>query len=205
MESEYRMRLWVLRGALLFFAVQTSGEALSYIFGDLCQFDALFQEKYTRHLLLVRTHGTFSVMALCLGLLTFSPLTFRLRAHAWMGRAYAAAVGIGGLTAIPMALMAEGGWSTRLAFLLQAALWLGTISLAVWAARTGRFRFHRRSMVRNYALTYSAVVSRLLLHGLQQAGLDFSDIYPLLSWTWLFALLTAEWWVATWRSDAPTR
>lgn len=199
MESQYRYRLWIIRGAMLFFAVQTSTEAVSYIFGDFRQFDALFQEKYTRHLVLVRTHAAFSVLALCLGLLTLSPLTLRWRIHAWMGRIYGLAVTVGGVTALPMALMAEGGRSSQLAFFLQASLWLATLWTAIWAARQGRLALHRRFMVRNYALTYSAVLSRLLLHGLQQAGLEFGDIYPLLSWTWMAALAGAEWWLATWR------
>lgn len=181
--------------AMAFFALQACYEGLGYVFGDLRAFDPIFREKYIAHLTLVRTHGVASATALCLGLLTFLQWTRRKRVHAWMGRVYGASVMVGGLTALPMALMAEGGPGSRLAFFLQASLWLATIGLAVWAARGRRFFLHRRFMVRNYALTYSAVISRLLLHGLQEAGLAFGDIYPVLSWTWVIGLGVGEWWL----------
>ena len=188
--------IWV---AMAFFAVQATTEGLSYIFGDFRAFDPLFREKYVTHLTLVRTHGAASAAALCLGLLTFLRWTRRQKVHAWMGRAYGLSVRVGGLTALPMAMMAEGGASSRLSFLLLALLWLLTLTLAVVAARRRRFLLHRRFMVRNYALTYSAVISRLLLNGLQESGLLFQDIYPLVTWTWLIGLAVGEWWL--WYSD----
>jgi uncharacterized membrane protein len=181
--------------AVAFFALQATFEGLTYVFGDFRHFDPLFREKYTSHLVLVRTHGLASATALCMGLLTFLRWTRRQRIHAWMGRVYGMAVVVGGLTAVPMALMAEGGPTTRLAFLLQACFWLATITLAIAAARRKSFAWHRRFMVRNYALTYSAVISRLLLNGLQESGLLFDDIYPLLSWAWVVGLAMGEWWL----------
>jgi uncharacterized membrane protein len=180
---------------MAFFAWQASREGLTYVFGDFRGFDPLFREKYTANLTLVRTHGLASATALCLGLLTFPRWTRRQRVHAWMGRVYGLAVVVGGLTALPMALMAEGGPSTRLAFFLQASLWLATIAVALTAARGRRFALHRRFMIRNYALTYSAVVSRLLLNGLQEAGVPFEDIYAVLSWTWVVGLVVGDWWL----------
>lgn len=184
--------IWLCMG---FFAVQASVEGLSYIFGDIEAFDALFREKYQSRILLVRTHGVAGATALCLGLLTFPGWTRRRRIHAWMGRTYAMAVVVGGLTALPMAVMAEGGLPSKLAFFGQGSLWLITIVMAVGGARRRDFAFHRRAMVRNYALTYSAVISRLLLNGLQEAGLLFSEIYPLISWTWVMGLAAGEWWL----------
>ncbi len=191
--SKWAMALiWLCMG---FFAVQASVEGLSYIFGNIEAFDAIFREKYQAHLFLVRTHGVASATALCLGLLTFPRWTRRKKIHAWMGRTYAAAVVVGGLTALPMAVMAEGGLSSKFAFFCQGTLWLITIVMAVWGAQRGNFAFHRRAMVRNYALTYSAVVSRLLLNGFQEAGLFFSEIYPIISWTWVMGLAVGEWWL----------
>ena len=184
--------IWLCMG---FFAIQASSEALSYIFGDIEAFDAIFREKYQANLTLVRTHGVSAVTALCLGLLSFLPQTRRSALHAWMGRVYAFAVVVAGLTSLPMALMAEGGPSSKLAFFFQGSLWLVTIALAVSAARRKDFAFHRRAMIRNYALTYSAVISRLLLNGLQEGGLLFTEIYPLVSWTWVMGLAAGEWWI----------
>lgn len=184
---------------MLFFALQASSEGLYYIFGPLERFDAIFREKYSANLVLVRTHAVSSAAALCLGLFAFVQQTRRSKVHAWLGRVYATAVLVGGTTALPMALMAEGGWTSRLAFFLQGSFWLLTITIAVGAARAGRFRLHRRFMIRNYALTYSAVVSRLLLHGLQQSGMSFQEIYSVLSWTWVVGLAMGEWWL--WYSE----
>ena len=50
-------------------------------------------------------------------------------------------------------------------------------------------------MVRNYGLTYSAVVSRLLLNALQASGMLFENVYPLITWTWLMGLAVSEWWL----------
>lgn len=180
---------------MLFFAVQASTEGLSYIFGPLERFDSLFRDKYSEHIILVRTHAVSSVTALCLGLFAFVQETRRRRVHSRIGRVYAWGVLVGGLTALPMALMAEGGWTNRLAFFLQGSLWIATILVAVAAARQKRFTLHRRFMVRNYALTYSAVISRLLLTGLQESGFTFQEIYPLVSWTWVAGLAVGEWWI----------
>jgi uncharacterized membrane protein len=199
----------VIWWAMAFFAVQASFEGLTYILGDLRAFDPIFREKYAAHLTLVRTHGVAGATALCVGLLAFLRWTRKERLHAWMGRLYGGAVLLAGTTAMPMALMAEGGVSSRLAFFLQATFWVGTLLMAVRAARCGRFALHRRFMVRNYALTYSAVASRLLLNGLQHSGQEFADIYPLLSWTWVMGLAMGEWWL--WystrilRNEAPER
>ena len=180
---------------MLFFAVQASYEGLTYIFGPLERFDYLFREKYSANIILVRTHAIGSVTALCLGLFAFVAQTLKLKLHKGVGRTYALGVLVGGLTSLPMALMAEGGWTTRLSFFLQGIAWLLTMGWAVWAARNKKFRLHRRFMVRNYAITYSAVISRLLLHGLQESGLTFQQIYPVAAWTWVIGLSVGEWWL----------
>jgi uncharacterized membrane protein len=180
---------------MLFFAIQASVEGLTYIFGSLDEFDAIFHDKYAANLTLVRTHALSSATALCLGLFAFVRETRRRKVHKTIGRVYGLAVLVGGTTSLPMALMSEGGWTTRLSFFLQGSFWIATMCCAVWAARSKKFRLHRRFMVRNYALTYSAVISRLLLHGLQQSGLSFQEIYPVVSWTWVLGLAVGEWWL----------
>ena len=180
---------------MLFFALQASTEGLNYIFGPLDKFDPLFRDKYSVHIVLVRTHAVGSVLALCLGLFAFARQSRRYRVHPYVGRLYALGVLVGGATSLPMAWMAEGGWTNRLAFTLQGCLWLLTLGLAVRAARKKKFRSHRRHMVRNYALTFSAVISRILLTALQESGLTFQEIYPIVAWTWVVGLAVGEWWL----------
>lgn len=193
--ADQKFFIAVIWCCMLFFAVQASVEGLSYIFGPVEAFDFLFREKYSSNLLLIRTHAIGSVTALLLGLFAFALQARRCRVHPLVGRVYAAGVLVGGITALPMALMAEGGWTTRFSFFLMATLWILTMLIAVRAARSRRFALHRRFMVRNYALTYSAVISRLLLNGLQQGGFFFPDIYPLITWTWMIGLGVGEWWL----------
>jgi uncharacterized membrane protein len=185
---------------MLFFAVQASSEGLFYIFGPLEHFDSIFREKYSSHLVLVRTHAVASVLALSTGLFALSSRFLNWRLHRWLGRLYACGVIVGGITSVPMSLMAEGGWTTRLSFLLQGTTWMTSLALAVRAARAHHFALHRRWMVRNYAVTYSAVASRLLLNGLQEGGMAFQAIYPVVSWTWMLGLAAGEWWL--WYSGA---
>ena len=191
-----KFQIRVIWFCMMFFAIQAGTDGLGYIFGPLERFDPAFAAKYRANLYLVRTHAVFSALALVTGLLAFWQQTWKRRVHAWVGRIYGMGVVVGGVTGIPMALMAEGGVSSRLAFLLQALLWLTTMALAVSYARQKKFASHRRFMIRNYALTYSAVVSRLLFHGLQQMGIEFLDLYPVLSWTWVLGLSVGEWWIS---------
>lgn len=180
--------IWV---SMLFFAAQACYYAVTYIFGPLDGIDALFRAKYSANIVLVRTHAVGSIMALSLGLFAF----LRGKVHPVVGRLYALGVLVGGITSLPMALMAEGGWSNRLAFFLQGLLWIVTLLIAVYEARRRHFRRHRRFMIRNYALTYSAVISRLLLNGLQERGLTFQEVYPVVAWTWVMGWAVAEWWI----------
>ena len=196
MDQRSKFQVRVIWLCMLFFAIQASTDGLGYIFGPLERFDPAFAVKYQANLYLVRTHALFSAAALCTGLVAFWQQTWRGRVHAWVGRVYGVGVLIGGITGVPMALMAEGGVSSRLAFLLQVCLWLTSLILAVTYARRKKFAPHRRFMIRNYALTYSAVISRLLLHGLQQMGIGFLDLYPVLSWTWVLGLAVGEWWIS---------
>ncbi len=191
-ERLYIQGIWA---SLAFFAVQATYEAMFYIFGSTAEFDSLFRAKYVAYLPLIQTHGVSAATALCLGLLQFQKWTRRTRFHLHLGRIYLLSVAIAGLTALPMAAMAEGGFSSRASFMLMANLWLVTGWLALRTARSRDFAAHRRWMIRNYALTYSAVLSRLLLNGLQASGWDFLAVYPWVTWSWLFGLATGEWWI----------
>lgn len=193
-----RVQRAIIWSVLLFFAFQTASYAVPYILGDPTDFDPLFRGKYTRHLGIIVVHGLTASLALCLGPFQFWPWLRRQwpRQHRWLGQAYLLAVVGAATTALPMALMAEGGAVAKLSFLVLALAWLATAWQALRLARLRRFADHRVFMVRNYALTYGAVVFRLLLNGLQEAGLGFEAIYSTLSWSgWLLSLLTAELWL----------
>ena len=108
-------------------------------------------------------------------------------------RLYLLAVVLAGLTGVPMALRALGGPLSQAGFLLFDLLWLATAALAWTTALARQFGAHRRWMVRNYALTFGAVLVRLLLQGVQQYGLTLEQIYPVAGWlAWGSGLTVAE-------------
>ena len=144
----------------------------------------------------IYTHVFASVVALALGPFQFSA---RLRArhlalHRWSGRLYLG-VGVlaGGLAGLFMAAHAFGGPAARLGFVCLALGWLYTGLRAYLAIRARNIVSHRRSMVRNFALTFAAVTLRLWLPVSMASGLAFELAYPVIAWLcWVPNLLVAE-------------
>ncbi|MEU7853394.1 DUF2306 domain-containing protein [Nonomuraea sp. NPDC049141] len=128
------------------------------------------------HYYLLVAHVLTALVALVLGPLQFVPaIRARRRVHRTIGRCYLlAGVMPSGLTAIPVALL-SGRLITQIGLVIPAALWLLTGWLAFQAARRRDFVRHRNWMMRNYALTFLAVTSRVLVPLLLLAQVPFSD------------------------------
>ncbi|MFI7700102.1 DUF2306 domain-containing protein [Nonomuraea sp. NPDC049480] len=137
-----------------------------------------------RYYLLV-AHIFTALVALVLGPLQYVPAIrarrrARRRAHRTIGRCYLlAGVLPSALTAIPVALL-SGRLITQIGLTIPAVLWLATGWLATgWlafrAARRRDFVRHRQWMMRNYALTFLAVTSRVLVPLILLAQVPFSD------------------------------
>lgn len=109
------------------------------------------------------THVFTASVALVLGPLQFIPrIRARRRIHRTLGRIYLlAGVVPAALTAIPVAMW-SGHLLTQISLTVAAVLWLITGGLAYRAARRRDFAAHRAWMMRNYALTFLAVTSRIL-------------------------------------------
>ncbi|WP_327000245.1 DUF2306 domain-containing protein [Dactylosporangium sp. NBC_01737] len=111
--------------------------------------------------------------------LTAGPLQFiaavraRRRVHRALGRTYLlAGVLPSAVTAIPVALW-SGRPLTQIGLTTAAVLWLLTGGLAYRAARRRDFVAHQQWMTRNYALTFLAVTSRILVPLLLLAWIPF--------------------------------
>ena len=188
-----------VRAALTLAAWITGLLSLAYLL-EPTSFDPVFRDKYLAHLRLVLLHGVSGVLALCLGPLLLFPDPLGLGwgklssvAHRLLGRLYVGAVLVGAVTGRELAEMAFGGGVARAGFLLLALLWLFTVWRAFILARAGLVLAHRRWMARNYALTFSAVTLRALLHLGQMAGLSFAVLYPWAAWScWVPNLMLAE-------------
>ena len=140
-------------------------------------------------------HAGGGILALSLGLWGFWQ-AFRnkyLQLHRWMGRIYLLAVLVGGTAGLYMAVTAFGGLPTRIGFGMLASLWLITGAMAYVHIRRGNVRIHRQWMIRNYALTFSAVMLRLWLPLFFALRYEFPDAYRTAAWLcWVPNLLVAE-------------
>lgn len=128
------------------------------------------------HYYLLVGHVFTALIALVLGPLQFVPaIRARRRVHRTIGRCYLL-VGVvpSALTAIPVALL-SGRLITQIGLTIPAVLWLLTGLLAFRAARRRDFVRHQNWMMRNYALTFLAVTSRVLVPLFLLAQVPFSD------------------------------
>ena len=119
-------------------------------------------------------HVCTAAVALIVGPAQFIPrIRARRRVHRTLGRIYLlAGVLPAAVTAIPVAVW-SGRLLTQFSLTTAAALWLITGGLAYRAARRRDFVEHRTWMMRNYALTFLAVTSRILVPLLLLARIPF--------------------------------
>lgn len=158
------------------------------------------------HMLWLSAHAVPAALALALGPLQFVPA---LRArhpvlHRYLGSIYLVCVLIGGIAATAAALVSTSGLTAQAGLLFLAVAWLCSGGCAYAAARNGRYAEHRIWMIRNYALTFSAVPLRLFLVAGQVAvgmnpSLQFLQIYAASVWGAIaICAFFAEWvWLGT--------
>jgi len=127
------------------------------------------------HYALLVTHVFTALIALVLGPLQFIPaIRARRQIHRTIGRVYLlAGVLPSALTAVPVALL-SGRLITQVGLTIPAILWLVTGTLAYRAARRHDYTQHQNWMMRNYALTFLAVTSRILVPLLLLAQIPFT-------------------------------
>lgn len=180
---------------MTYLALLTAVGSYNYVYGDPAAFGPYFHDKYVAHLTLVRCHAVGAVLALAIGPFQFWPWLHRRarRLHRAAGIAYLSGVAVAAPTGLAMGAMAYGGPLAQVGFSVMAVFWLGSAIEAYRAALGKRFADHERHMLRNYALTFGAVLVRLYLALAMRAGLSFELVYPWISWlSWLPTLLFAE-------------
>lgn len=197
MNHTYKNILW---GLMTFFAIGIAAYA-ALAYGSLNP-DFFFPEQrltYLAHLTGIITHALSAAVALLIGPFQFLPRLRQKRflsLHRWLGRIYLLGVLLGGLSGFYMAQLAHGGFPAQVGFSCLALLWLFTGAMAYQRIRSGNVHAHKQWMIRNYALTFAAVMLRLYL-GLAQAFLpevEFTAVYITTAWiSWVPNLLFAEW------------
>lgn len=152
-------------------------------------------KRFTQYITPLLFHAGGGILALSLGPWGFWA-AFRnkyLLLHRWLGRLYLLSVLIGGIAGLYMGVTAFGGLPTRIGFSMLGAIWLTTGAMAYLRIRQGEVQAHRRWMIRNYALTFSAVMLRVWLPLFLALGYDFPEAYKTVAWLcWIPNLLVAE-------------
>ncbi|MGQ0740255.1 MAG: DUF2306 domain-containing protein [Bacteroidota bacterium] len=118
------------------------------------------------------------------------------RLHRTMGYIYVTNVLlITGPAGLLMGFYANGGLSSRMAFVMLATLWIFFTAMALIKARQKDFRAHRRYMIRSFALTLSAITLRAWKYAITNSfELPPMDVYRSVAWLgWAPNLLFAEW------------
>ena len=117
----------------------------------------------------------------------------RLTLHRWLGRRYAVAILLGGISGVWLAMTTQAGSVAGAGFALLGVAWLYVTGNAVRLAMAGDIVAHRRWMIRSAALTLAAVTLRIYLPILA-ATLGFETGYTLVAWLcWVPNALLAEW------------
>ena len=113
-------------------------------------------------------------------------------AHRMAGGLAAAAVSLGALSALPVALASEAQAMGRIGFLAQGVVWLLLLAAgltAIWRGDTVR---HVRCMLAMAAVASGAIWLRLVLVAVNAAHVPFAPAYSVASWIcWLVPLCFA--------------
>lgn len=159
---------------LMFIVAIVFGLVLSYPYTSLDVDDSRLGVRGGTYYGVLVVHIFTAAVALVVGPLQFiAAVRARRRTHRALGRIYLlAGVLPSAVTAIPVALW-SGRPLTQLGLTTAAVLWLVTGGLAYRAARRRDFVAHQNWMTRNYALTFLAVTSRILVPLLLLAWVPF--------------------------------
>ncbi|GAA1809488.1 DUF2306 domain-containing protein [Agromyces neolithicus] len=156
------------------------------------------------HYLVLTAHAAPAGLALILGPFQFiTPLRTRFpRAHRVTGRIYMICIALGAMAGLVAATISVDGFSAQIAFYLLNLAWLYSLAQGFRHIRRGEVRLHRVWMIRNYALTFSAVTLRIfLVIGLMlrpTLGVEFTEIYSASVWASIFVnAVAAEYFIVT--------
>lgn len=142
-------------------------------------------------------HVYASIWVLLAGFTQFSSGIQRRqpRLHRTLGYLYVFdVVIITGPAGLLMGFYANGGPSSRAAFVLLAVLWIYFTAMAVIKAKQKNFKAHRNFMIRSYALTLSAITLRAWKFAITNTfELPPMDVYRSVAWLgWVPNILFAE-------------
>ncbi|WP_370120675.1 DUF2306 domain-containing protein [Streptacidiphilus sp. MAP12-33] len=170
--------------------------AARYLTLDPAVFFSRQRAVYLRHELPLAVHISGAVVAMATGPWQFSGRLRRRRPrlHRRLGVAYLLGCLVAGIGALLLAPIAYGGPVAGLGFAALAVAWLVTGAIGLRMILRRRVADHRRWMLRSFALTFAAVMLRLMLGVAGALHLDFRASYQAVAWlSWLPNLILAWW------------
>lgn len=104
---------------------------------------------------------------------------------------------LSGPSGFVMALFANGGTTSKTAFLILSLLWIFFTLRAFIHAKNKKINLHREDMMRSYALTLSAITLRawkyIIAYSLRPHPMD---LYQVVAWLgWIPNLVFIEWYI----------
>ncbi len=145
-------------------------------------------ELASRAPVLFPAHMLSSALALLL-----APIVIAARKHPKfhrpLGRLLGVFVVIGGLTALPVAVMSHSSIAARAGFFVQGVVWISLLGAALLAIRQRNISRHAQLMVAMAAVTTGAVWFRLMTGTAIILELPFEPIYGFAAWAgWMLPL-----------------
>lgn len=145
-------------------------------------------ELVSRTPLLFPAHMIASALALL-----FAPLVFAVRRypefHRPLGRLLGVFVVIGGLTALPVAVLSHSPVGARAGFFVQGVVWIYLLLAAIGAIRHHDIERHAHLMLAMVAVTSGAVWFRILTGSAIVLKFPFDEAYVVAAWVgWMAPL-----------------
>ncbi|MFE5259680.1 DUF2306 domain-containing protein [Streptomyces coelicoflavus] len=174
-----------------------------YLTGNESQSKIPLNPDVALHYLILGIHALPGGLLLALGPIQFVPAwrnKYR-KTHRVLGRVYMVSMVIASVAALFAATFSEDGFPAQVGFYILTAAWLYSMVQAYRTIRKGQVQLHRIWMIRNYALSFAAVVLRVfLLIGLALRSrfdwLSFEDVYTTSVWgSILISAGVAEWFI----------
>ncbi|MFF6995854.1 DUF2306 domain-containing protein [Streptomyces sp. NPDC008313] len=185
-------------------AIGTAGYSVpAYLTGNESQSKIPLNPDLALHYLILGIHALPAGLLLAIGPVQFVPAwrnKYR-KMHRVLGRVYMVSILIASVAALFAATFSVDGFPAQVAFYVLTAAWLYSLYQAYRTIRNGQVQLHRIWMIRNYALSFAAVVLRVfLLIGLalrsQLDWLSFEDVYTTSVWgSILISAGVAEWFI----------
>lgn len=118
------------------------------------------------------------------------------RLHRLSGYVYAFSIAVAAVASLALLPEFGGSYWALAGFAVLAVLWIGFTALGIDAARRRDFLRHRQWMLRSVALSFAAVVLRLMMPGLMASGMTYLETYDITAWaSWVPSLIAVEWWL----------